>query len=437
MRGSTAARRRLAEASRCQASTATGASVGTFIPMRRGHLAGPTMLAFGPDRNLYVGNTYNSDIRRYDGRTGAFLGVFVERGSGGLGEPGDFTFGPDGDLYVINGGTALSPPPNEVLRFNGKTGAPMGAFVKAGAGLTEPHNLAFGPDGSLYVGGPIGVLQFSGKTGAFVRLFAPHDAHLGNVGGLAFGPDGDLYVADWQKSDVVRYDGHTGAFEGVFVPPSGLGPSGVMGFPNRYILFGPRGSGGASTVAAAHADPTAAVQTPSVVRAPGAARSSEPALLAVGTTAPDFTVQDKAGNPIKLSDYRGKTVVLDFWATWCGYCLMSLPHVNEVARRFADKDVVVLAVNIQDTKTRFDDWLPKNPKYDAITFAFEPTREAGKAGRLYHLSGIPVQYVIDPAGKIVKSFLGYGLPTTDLADALTEVVGSASPNESAQARNAP
>ena len=312
----------------------------------------------------------------------------------------------------------------------------MGAFVKADDGLTEPHNLTFGPDGSLYVGGPTGVLQFSGKTGAFVRQFAPHDARLGNVGGLAFGPDGDLYVSDWQKSDVVRYDGRTGAFKGVFVPPSGLGISGVMGSEDRYILFGPRGSGGTLPVAAARVIPAAA-QAPQVVRAPGAGRSSELPLLVAGTVAPDITVQDRAGNPVKLSDYRGKTVVLDFWATWCGYCLMSLPHVNEVARRFADKNVVVLAVNVQDTQARFDDWLPKNPKYDAITFAMEPAQETGKASRLYHLSGIPVQYVIDPGGKIVKSFLGYGGLKTDLADALTEAVGDPPHAESAQARNAP
>jgi thiol-disulfide isomerase/thioredoxin len=360
------------------------------------------MLAFGLDRNLYVGNRENSDIRRYDGRTGAFLGVFVKAGSGGLVEPGDFTFGPDGNLYVINGGTILSPPPDEVLRFNGRTGAPMGAFVKAGSGLTEPHNLTFGPDGSLY------------------------------VGGLAFGPDGDLYVSDWQKSDVVHYDGRTGDYKGVFVPPSGLGISGVMGLASRYILFGPRGSGGAPLVAAARVNPPAA-QAPSLVQAPGAAQSSELPLPA-GTIAPDITVQDKAGKPLRLADYRGKTVVLDFWATWCGPCLMSLPHTNEVAKRFADKNVVVLAVNVRDTKSRFDGWLPKNPNYDAITFAIEPTQEGDKASRLYHVSGIPVQYVIDPAGKIVKSFLGYGLPTTDLADALTEAVGNAPHAGSAQAR---
>lgn len=415
-------------------SLATGKSLSTFIPMRRGHLASPTMLAFGPDRNLYVANRENFDIRRYDGRTGAFLGTFVRAGSGGLVEPGDFAFGPDGNLYVINASSFLAPPPDEVLRFNGKTGAPMGAFIKAGSGLTEPHNLTFGPDGSLYVGGPTGVLRFSGKTGAFIRLFAPHDAHLGNVGGIAFGPDGDLYVSDWQKSDVVRYEGKTGTLKGVFVPPSGLGVSGQMGLASRYILFGPRGSGDVSPLAVARTKETPA--SPNLAYAPGVVGPSELPLLAAGTVAPDITVQDKTGKTTRLSDYRGKTVVLDFWATWCGVCLMSMPHTNEVAKRFADRNVVVLAVNIWDTQAKFNDWLPKLTEYDAMTFAFEPTREAGKAGRLYHLSGIPVQYVIDPSGKITNSLSGYGLPTTDLADALTSVTEAAPPALTAQSESA-
>ena len=160
-----------------------------------------------------------------------------------------------------------------------------------------------------------------------------------------------------------------------------------------------------------------------------------PALLAAGTLAPDFTVNDKAGKPVKLSDYKGKIVVLDFWATWCGPCQMSLPHTNEVAKQFADKGVVVLAVCVSDTQAAFDGWLPQHPEYDAITFAFDPAKRGGPlgSGPLYHVSGIPTQYVIGKDGKVIVSFVGYGGPTTDLADAITKAV-SAPAAQSASAR---
>ena len=398
----------------------TGASLGTFIPKGSGGMAEPITMAFGPDRNLYVvtGGIGTGEIRRFNGRTGTPLGLFVPHGRGGLVDPGDIMFGRDGNLYVTNNSA------NEILRFNGKTGAALGTFVKPGSGgLKDPQNIAFGPDGDLYAGGGSGVLQFSGKTGAFVRVFAGPGAHLSNVGGLTFGPDGDLYVGDWQKNEVVRYDGRTAAFKGVFVPPS----SGLMA--NRYILFGPRGAGGMTpAMAAARAKRLKAMQA-----AQGSAPTSEPALLATGTPAPDFTVQDKAGSPVKLSDYQGKVVVLDFWATWCGPCQQSLPHTNAVAKQFADKGVTVLAVCVSDTQAAFDAWLPKHPEYDAITFAIDPPKEGARdvANRLYHVTGIPTQYVIGKDGKVLASFLGYSGPTTDLADALTRA--TAAQSASAQA----
>ena len=393
----------------------TGASLGTFIPKGSGGMSIPITMAFEPaDHNLYVvtNGMGGGDIRRYNGKTGAPLGLFVPHGRGGLVDPGDITFGRDGNLYVTNNSA------NSIMRFNGKTGASLGAFVKPGSGgLKNPQNITFGPGGDLYAGGDSGVLQFSGKTGAFVRVFAAPDSHLSNVGGLTFGPDGDLYVGDWQKNDVLRYDGRTAAFKGVFVKPG----SGLLS--NRYILFGPRGSGGASPAMAAAAS---AKRVKAMRAARAAARASEPALLADGSMAPDFTVQDKAGSPVKLSDYRGKVVVIDFWSTWCGPCQLSLPHTNDVAKQFADKGVVVLAVNVWDKKAAFDEWLPKHPEYDSITFVLDPTLEHGKdvATRLYNVSGIPTQYVVGKDGKVLKSFVGYGGPTSDLADALTAAIAA-------------
>ncbi len=224
----------------------------------------------------------------------------------------------------------------------------------------------------------------------------------------------------------MRYDRRTAAFKGVFIPPG----SGLMA--NRYILFGPRGGGGASPTVAAAAR---AKRMKAMAAAEAAAPSSQPALLAAGTPAPDFTVPDRAGSPVKLSDYKGKVVVLDFWATWCPPCQRSLPHTNEVAKQFADKGVVVLAVCVSDTQAAFDGWLPKHPEYDAIRFAIDPTKRGSPdvANRLYHVTGIPTQYVIGKDGTVRAHFVGYGGPTTDLADALTQAI-AAPAAQSASAR---
>lgn len=149
-----------------------------------------------------------------------------------------------------------------------------------------------------------------------------------------------------------------------------------------------------------------------------AAATPPPVLLANGALAPNFTVQDTMGHPVKLSDYKGKVVVLDFWATWCGPCQASFPHTNDVAARFKGKGVVILAVNVWDTPDAFRYWVPKHKSYDALVFALD-TRDYGRyVTSLYHVPGVPTQYVIDPSGKIVASFVGYDKPTDDLANAI-------------------
>jgi len=394
----------------------TGVSLGTFIPRGSGGMATPITLAFGPDGNLYVVTEGNQsgEIRRYNGKTGAPMGQFIPPGKGGLADPVDMTFGPDGNLYV----TSISK--DNVLRFNGKTGTPLGTFVKPhSGGLRNPHSLVFGPDGSLYVGGASGVLQYSGRTGEFVRVFAFPSDRLSGGDGLAFGPDGDLYVSDCQMSDVLRYDGKTAEFKGIFVKTS----AGLV--LNLHILFGPCGSGGLSPAVAAVA------RAKRLKTAQAAEEASLPPLLAVGTPAPDFTVQDRRGAPVKLSDYKGKIVVLDFWSTWCGPCQMSLPHTNAVAKKFAARGVVVLAVNVWDTKKAFKGWLPQHPRYSAIKFALDPAGRSPDIASMYHVSGIPTQYVIDKNGRIFKSFVGYDGPTMELTDALTKA--SAAPAKTAKA----
>ncbi len=138
--------------------------------------------------------------------------------------------------------------------------------------------------------------------------------------------------------------------------------------------------------------------------------TEQPKLLADGTIAPDFTCIGSDGKPMKLSDLRGKTVILDFWATWCGPCQASMPHLDRIYKQVKDKDVVVLALCVRDDKAPYEAWrLAKKNTY-SFPVAFDPAGKTGKSEpyTLYKVSLIPTQYVIDKEGKIAAGSLGYG-----------------------------
>ncbi|MCW3059612.1 MAG: AhpC/TSA family protein, partial [Capsulimonas sp.] len=142
----------------------------------------------------------------------------------------------------------------------------------------------------------------------------------------------------------------------------------------------------------------------------GATLGSEPKLLVVGAVAPDFTVLTSDGKTTHLSDFKGKIVVLDLWATWCGPCQASMPHLNTVYKASKDQNVQILAVCVWDKKEAYDKWLTEK----ATTFSF-PTYfdtadsdDKSFASTSYGVTGIPTQqYVIDKDGKIAASNVGY------------------------------
>lgn len=136
-------------------------------------------------------------------------------------------------------------------------------------------------------------------------------------------------------------------------------------------------------------------------------------LLQPGAVAPDFVSQDLAGNEVRLSDHRGKVVVIDFWATWCGPCLQALPHVQQVAAAHKGNGVVVLAVCTSDTRKRFEAWIKDNAaKYPDVVFACDPhdrgsdTFDERASSKLYHVSGLPTKFVVGKDGKVAMAIVG-------------------------------
>lgn len=126
------------------------------------------------------------------------------------------------------------------------------------------------------------------------------------------------------------------------------------------------------------------------------------ALSAPSLAAVDFVLKDIAGVPHKLSDYRGKWVVVNFWATWCGPCLEEIPMLDEFHARHKDKDAVVLGVNAEDIDI---DELREFVDEHFITYPVlrGDSNDESPLGPIY---GLPSTFLISPDGEIATIHLG-------------------------------
>ncbi|MDO7742841.1 MAG: TlpA family protein disulfide reductase, partial [Pedobacter sp.] len=144
--------------------------------------------------------------------------------------------------------------------------------------------------------------------------------------------------------------------------------------------------------------------------------------------APDFSLLNMSGNTVKLSELKGKTVILDFWATWCYYCKKGFPAMQKVMDTYSsDKNVVFLFINTQeslsesDRKKQIADYLKANkfnfnvlldtrikPDYDVVT--------------AYKVDGLPTKFIISPDGKIAFKEVGYSGSDEKLINDLSTMI---------------
>jgi len=132
-----------------------------------------------------------------------------------------------------------------------------------------------------------------------------------------------------------------------------------------------------------------------------ASRLGSPGPVAVGRLAPDFTLKDQSGREMKLSDYRGNLVFLNFWATWCPPCVEEMPDMQILNSAFKDRKFKMITVSVDHDWETVNDFYKKH-KLNLPTYLDPGRRVPSK----YRLRGYPETFVIDRNGYIVKYIVG-------------------------------
>lgn len=152
--------------------------------------------------------------------------------------------------------------------------------------------------------------------------------------------------------------------------------------------------------------------------------SSEPsAKAAVKPTkdrkkAPEFTLKDAAGKPVKLSDYKGKVVLLNFWATWCGPCKLEIPWFIEFEQTYRDKGFAVLGVSMDE-----EGWDIVRPYIAKAKVNYRILLGDDMVAQLYDgVDSLPMSFIVDRLGRIAGVHVGL-VSKKDFQDEIRELLG--------------
>jgi len=138
--------------------------------------------------------------------------------------------------------------------------------------------------------------------------------------------------------------------------------------------------------------------------------------------APNFALKDANGKLVHLADYQGKVVLLDFWATWCGPCVIEIPWFTEFQRKYKDRGFEVLGVSMDD-----DGWKAINPFVAMKKVNYRVLLGDDKTGDLYGgLEALPTTFVIDRYGRIASVHVGLA-SKKDFEDAIEQLLQAPAP----------
>jgi len=138
----------------------------------------------------------------------------------------------------------------------------------------------------------------------------------------------------------------------------------------------------------------------------------------INKPAPDFTLPDVNGKPVSLSSFKGKYVLVDFWASWCGPCRQENPNVVSAFQKFKNKNFTILGVSL-DRPGQKENWVKAiNDDNLAWTQVSDLKFWESMVVNMYGIDGIPFNVLVDPAGKIIAE----RLRGEDLEKKLSEVL---------------
>ena len=122
----------------------------------------------------------------------------------------------------------------------------------------------------------------------------------------------------------------------------------------------------------------------------------------IGNSAPDFSLEDLDRRIVSLSSFRGKPVLLNFWATWCPYCRKERAHLDKLYEAYSDKNLVVVSVSIDQSLEALKQFIKKKPAQFVILYDGE-----GRVSSTFHVAGLPTSFLIDRNGIIKRKFTGF------------------------------
>ena len=121
----------------------------------------------------------------------------------------------------------------------------------------------------------------------------------------------------------------------------------------------------------------------------------------VGNAAPDFQLSDLDGKTVSLSDFQGKPVLLNFWASWCRPCRTEMPYIQQIYEEWSDKGLVMLTINIGETPSEVKKFIGN---YEFSLPVLLDTKQ--DVGQKYNITGIPITFFIDKDGIIQDKVIG-------------------------------